>query len=225
MRRFILVALVLSVFTLSSCLKGDDGYYEDTVAASLFLNALPGSDGLIVALDNNQLNNLAYGEYFQSGDVLPYRRIFPGNRIFRVFHPEDVNANVELARKELFFNTGDYYSVFLAGNSEADFEIFAIQDDIDSLDRDQALIRFIHLDAGGPALNFGIEGAESPIASAALFKSHTDFIEIAGDESYQFYIQAADGSEEAYEFEWQPKSGDVYTIWVNDLSSHGVIRH
>lgn len=225
MRRFILVALVLSVGTLSSCLKGDDGYYEDTVAASLFLNAIPESDGLIVALDNNQLNNLAYGEYFQSGEVLPYRRIFPGNRIFRVFHPEDVPANIELARKELFFTTGEFYSVFLAGNSEEDFEIFAIEDDIDSLDRNQALIRFIHLDADGPALDFGIEGEENPIASGALFKSHTDFVEIASGETYQFYIQAADGSEEPYHFEWQPKSKEVYTIWVKDLISHGVIVH
>lgn len=226
MRTINTLVLIVGVLTLTSCLKDDDtGYTEDNVAAAQFLNAIPGSDGLIVALDNNQLNNMSYLEYFASGDVLPYRRVFPGNRVFRAFLPENVNSNIELKRKDMQFTPGKFYSVFLAGVSEEDFEIFHVEDSVQAPVEGKAYLRFIHLEAEGETLDFGVEGSATPLAGNVNYKSFSDFMEIDGDEDYTFYVRNADGSGETHSFTVEIENKDIYTVWVNGPLSHGVIKH
>lgn len=217
--------LTVAVFSLTSCLKDETtAPGEETIAAAQFLNALPGSDGLIVALDNNQLNNMNYLEFFRSGELLGYRRIFAGTRMFRVFLPEDVASNIELKREELSFSPGNFYSVFLTGESEEDFEVIQVEDVVEEPEEGRARLRFIHLDADVPAVDFGVMGEDTPLAPGITYKSYTDFMDIPAGDDIDFYI-TGEVSGDTYEFTFKPVENRIYTVWMKDTISHGVIMH
>lgn len=225
MKAIKLMILMVAVFSLSSCLKDETtAPGEETIAAAMFLNALPGSDGLIVALDNNQLNNMNHLEFFRSGELLGYRRIFAGTRIFRVFLPEDVASNIELKRKEMSFSPGKFYSVILTGVSEEDFEIIQIEDIVEESAAGRARLRFIHLDADVSAVDFGVIGEDTPLAPGITYKSYTDFMDIPAGNETVFYITREE-SGDTYEFSFKPVEKGIYTVWMKDSTSHGVFMH
>jgi len=113
-RMLFAVTAVLISLSLSSCLKDGDQEPE-IVAAAMAVNTVPGSDGLVLALDNNQLNSLVAGEWFRYESILAYRRVYPGERLLRVFHPEDGSSNEESMRTTVEFDPSQYYSWFVVG--------------------------------------------------------------------------------------------------------------
>jgi len=230
-----ILALLMMVLTLglSSCLKDGQDDLEELVAAVEALNAIPDSKGIILALDNNQLNNLQMGEYFLSGQLLNYRRVYPGNRLLRVFHPESVDDNNAVFRKELFFEAGKYYSLFVVETPQKEVEVIQVTDEVTAPGEGKALIRFINLNPGASALDLGIVGQSSLLATNIGFKTHTVFMAIDADKEYKFEIKhsgsaagsSAGGSAGSYTFNWTPKNRDIYTLWTNGGQTHGVIIH
>src|SRR5690554_7863929 len=102
------LALLIGIFTMTSCLKDEDPQPQN-VAVAMMINAVPNQEseenGFILALDNNQLNNLnhQFPEYFLYGETLQYRRVFPGERLFRAYHPQDVSSNDEILSETVDF--------------------------------------------------------------------------------------------------------------------------
>lgn len=229
----LLAMVMIMSLSLTSCLKDEQDGFEDLVAAVEALNAIPDSKGIILALDNNQLNNLQMGEYFLSGQLLNYRRVYPGNRLLRVFHPESVDDNNAVFRKELFFEAGKYYSLFVVETPQKEVEVIQVTDEVTAPGEGKALIRFINLNPGASALDLGIVGQSSLLATNIGFKTHTVFMAIDADKEYKFEIKhsgsaagsSAGGSAGSYTFNWTPKNRDIYTLWTNGGQTHGVIIH
>jgi len=226
MKRTGLLAMVMILaLSLSSCLKDEQDDIDGLVAAVEALNAVPNSDGIILALDNNQLNNLHMGEYFMAGQLLNYRRVYPGNRLLRAFHPENVDENNAILRKSVFFEPGKYYSLFVVETPQKEIEVIQVTDEVTAPSEGKALIRFINLNAGASALDLGIVGQTSLLASNIGFKSHTVFMAIDAGKEYEFAITRTGDTADIYTFKWTPKNKDIYTLWTNGSQTHGVIIH
>lgn len=221
----VLSIMMVVALSLTSCLKDDGGEYEELVAAVEALNAIPNSGGIILALDNNQLNNLQMGEYFLSGQLLNYRRVYPGNRLLRAFHPEGVSSNDAVFRRELYFQAGKYYTLFVVETPEKEVEVIQVTDEFTAPAAGKALIRFINLNPNAQALDFGIAGETALLAANTPFKSHTVFMAQDADKEYEFVIKHSDSDRETFTFKWTPKSKDIYTVWTNGGLTYGIITH
>jgi hypothetical protein len=221
------IVAILMTMTLgfASCLKDDQDDYQEMVAAVEAVNAVPGSNGIILALDNNQLNNLNMGEYFLAGQLLNYRRVYPGNRLLRAFHPENLDMNSAIFRKEVFFEPGKYYSLFVVKTPEDKIEVIQVTDELTAPAAGKASVRFINLHPSGKPLDFGIVGQETLLASNLAFKSHTVFTEYEADKEYELFVRQSGTGDEYYTFKWTPKSKDINTIWANGGLTHGIIVH
>lgn len=222
---YLLAVMMGLTMSLTSCLKDGQDEYEDLVAAVEALNAIPNSNGIILALDNNQLNNLQMGEYFLAGQLLNYRRVYPGNRLLRAFHPESVDDNNAVFRKEVFFEPGKYYSLFVVESPQNGIEVIQVTDEVTVPSEGKAVVRFINLNPAAAALDLGIVGQSNLLASGIGFKSHTVFMSIDADKEYEFVIKNSGAASNGYTFKWTPKSKDIYTLWTNGGQTHGVIIH
>lgn len=233
---FAMTAVLISL-SLSSCLKDGDQEPE-IVAAAMAVNTVPGSDGLVLALDNNQLNNLAAGEWFPYESILAYRRVYPGERLLRVFHPEDVSSNEEITRTTVEFDPSQYYSLFVVGTSDTDMEVVVVADSLKTPEAGTAKIRFVNMSPDAPALALGIEGRDALLSNGTAFKSHSAYTDLEAGEEYRFYIRRAgtDSGENLHEFVFTPRNQYIYTICAkglfesddpeaDDAFGHGVITH
>lgn len=221
----IVALLMLMTSGFSSCLKDEQDGYQDMVAAVEAINAVPGSNGIILALDNNQLNNLEMGEYFMAGQLLNYRRVYPGHRLLRAFLPGNVGVNSEVFRKDLYFEPGKYYSLFVVKTPQDQIEVIQVTDELKAPAAGKAVIRFINLHPSGVPIDYGIVGQGSLLASNLAFKSHTVFVEFEADKEYEFFVRQSGTGEGYHAFKWTPKSKDIYTVWTNGGLTHGVIVH
>lgn len=221
--------------TLSSCLKDGDEEPE-MVAAMLAVNVVPGSDGLVLALDNNQFNHVAAGEWFAYRNIINYRRVFPGERLVRLFHPENVASNEEILRKSVDFDVSEFYSLFVVGTSDEDMEVVVVADSLRSPASGTARVRFANMSADAPALELGIEGRSDLLAGPTPFKGHSDYVVLDADETYQVFIRRAGNDEVVHTFEFKPQNRYIYTICTRGFYEgtdpdaatafgHGVIVH
>lgn len=231
------VVAVFAAMSLTSCLKDGDKEPE-IVAAALAVNVVPGSEGLILALDNNQLNNLNANEWFAYEGIMHYRRVYPGDRLLRVFHPQNVANNDEILRTNVEFDVGEYYSIFVVGTSEEDMEVVLVADSLEAPEAGTAKIRFANMSPDAPALVLGVEGRETLLANGTAFKAHTAYTDLDAGQEYTFFIRRAGTGEEenVYEFEFTPKDKFIYTICAKGFFEsedpeadtafgHGVITH
>lgn len=223
--KLMLALMMVSTLSLTSCLKDSDDGFEDLVAAVEAINAIPNSQGIILALDNNQLNNLQMGEYFKAGQLLNYRRVYPGQRLLRAFHPDSVDENNAVFRKDVFFEAGKYYSLFVVESPQSGVEVIQVTDELNAPAEGKASIRFINLNPSATALDLGIVGQSNLLANNIGFKSHTVFVAIDADREYEFVIKHSGSATEGYTFKWTPKSKDIYTVWTNGGQTHGVVTH
>lgn len=219
--RTILGMLTLSVVALmSSCKKdGLPSGPQDTVdrpgvavAAAMAINSVPASQGLILALDNNQFNNLALGERFAYRELMVYRRVVPGDRLLRVFHPEKVPSNESIFRQDVHFKEGKYYSLFVVGNSDKTMEVVQVEDELNAPSAGRAKIRFINTSPDAPLLDLGLSNETGMLATGMAFKEHSDFISIEASKSYSLTIYNHASKESVLEFNFAPEEKKIYTI-------------
>lgn len=211
-----LVIMVLIVVTFSACLKdGENG--PDQISATAALNAVPGSEGLDIALDNNLLNDRYWGEDFVYTDMLPYKNAFPGSRLVRVFSQERTPDTPPLAYETVDFTPGSFYTLYVVGYEEDDLQIMVTEDDSSAPGEGNAKLRFIHLSPDAPALDITEDGDDAEGASNIEFKDAVDFSTLAADETYTFEIREHGGSEVIHSFDFTPENNRIYTIWVKGL--------
>jgi hypothetical protein len=225
----------IGIVLLSGCLKDDDyeGYQVSAVRA---LNAVPGSESLDIGLDQNQLNFDNYTglvEAFAYGDTLVYKNAWPGNRLVRVFEEARSWSGPPLAKKNVTFLPGKFYSLYVAGK-EDDIDVIYTEDDLTAPDEGQAKLRFIHLSPDAPSLDMGIEGMDTLLATDKAFAEVSEFVSIP-TQLHAFRVMRHGSDEMLHRFEFEPKNGMIYTIWAKGLLEngtdetkafgHGVITH
>ncbi len=221
-----ILLLLAGVLSLGSCLKDEE--QTPFAGAALTLNAVPGSEGLLVALDNNQLNRPAYGEFFRFGEIMPYRNVFAGKRLVRIFALDDAMGQNPYYTGEVNFDPEKFYTMVVAGADADSLEVFVIPDEFEEPEQNEALIRFIHLSPDAPQLDLGIEGETALVASAKGFKQYTSFAPVNSGEPISFYIKESGSDVVSYEFSLNPAAGRLYTIWAKGMAAdleHGVIQH
>ncbi len=210
------LAFAIGMVTLTSCLKdNDNGVYQ--VSAVRALNAVPGSEQLDLGLDNKLLNldlQTLEVEDFAYGDTLPYKRAWPGSRLVRVFERDNAPSNQPLAQGTAQFVPGQFYSLYVVGLPDDDVELMLTEDDLSDPGDGKAKIRFINLSPDAPALDFGIDGADTLIADDIAFKEVKAFSRVDADEAYTFNIIEHSSGNAVHSFAFTPKSDMIYTIWV-----------
>lgn len=208
----------LSLFV--SCMKddlgptgpGDAGHPGVAVAAAMAVNSVPASTGLVLALDNNQFNNLALGERFAYRELMVYRRVIPGERLLRVFHPEKVVLNESILRQNVHFQEGMYYSLFVVGDSDKTMEVVQLEDELEAPLPGRAKIRFINTSPDAPSLDLGLSNESSRLATGMAFKAYSDFVSIGAGQTYQLTIYNHVSKEPVLEFTFEPEEKKIYTI-------------
>ncbi len=229
------IAIAVSMVTLNACLKdGDNDIYQ--ISAVRALNAVPGSGLIDIALDQNILNfdNVTgQDEEFAYMDTLPYKNAWPGNRLVRVFETGNAASNQPLAQGTVNFIPGRFYSLYVVGYE--DIGLMVTTDDLSAPGDGKAKIRFIHLSPDAPSLDFGVEGADTLIASDKTFKEVEDFVTIDVGETHTFNVIEHGSGDVLYAFDFTPESDMIYTVWIKGLLGntgdealdfgHGIINH
>jgi hypothetical protein len=210
---------ICSVLFLSSCLK--DNSVEQEVASATALNAVPGIHGLIIGLDQNQLNFPSRGETFAYKDILPYKAVYAKNRLVRVFDPIESLSTTPIAEANVTFAKDQFYTLYLVGKEDS-LEIIYTQDDLKRPEAGKAKIRFIHLSPDAPALDLVIQqSTDSLLANNKAFKSFTSFQQIEGGKEYTFRLKVHDTEEVLKTFTFKPQPHRIYTIWARGLVAEG----
>ena len=225
---FVLVAIAVGLVTLNACLKDEEGLNQ--VSAVAALNAVPGSEGLDIGLDNNQLNQ----RVFAYGDTIPYLNAWPGRRLVRVFEVDRGPTTAPEAQGTVDFTPGKFYSLYVVVYE--DIELMTTEDDLSSPGEGRAKIRFINLSPDAPSLDFGAASIDTLLASGRAFKSVTKFSMVDAGETYTFHIMEHNNDQKVlHTFDFTPESNMIYTVWAKGLFEptdnelldfgHGIITH
>jgi hypothetical protein len=207
----------IGLVTLSGCLKDEDGVYH--VSAVRALNAVPGSEHLDIGLNESWLNydlQTREVEDFAYRDTLPYKQAWPGTREVRVFEGGNITSGGLLAKGNVQFTPGQFYSIYVVG-LEDDIELMVTEDDLSEPAAGKAKIRFINLSPDAPALDFGVESADTLIASDIAFKEVKDFSAVDAGQTYVFSVFEHSGGARVHSFEFKPESGRIYTVWIRGM--------
>lgn len=207
-----LSGMAMGVVAFSSCLKDDTG--PSQISATAALNAVPGSEGLDIGLDNNQLNDRYWGEDFVYTDVLPYKNAYPGSRLVRVFDPGTPNAE-PLTYETVNFQPGKFYTLYVVGDDE--LQIVVTEDDLTAPGEGNAKIRFMQLSPDAPALDIRESTGGDVRAEDLKFMDVGDFFTVEADEPYVFDVTEAGSNEVIHSIDLTPESNTIYTIWIKGL--------
>lgn len=212
----VIALATLVVVTFSACLKDNDNGPEQ-ISAVAALNAVPGSQGLDIGLDNNQLNDRYWGEDFVYTDMLPYKNAFPGSRLVRVFNPQRTPDTPPLAYETVDFAPGSFYTLYVVGYEEDEIQLMVTEDDLSAPGEGSAKLRFIHLSPDAPALDIIETGDDAEGAGNIKFMDVVDFATVDAGEAYTFEILEHGGNDVIHSFDFTPESDRIYTIWVKGL--------
>lgn len=235
-RRFLAIIIAAISLVLNGCLKEDNQVYQ--VSAVRALNAVPGSEQLDVFLDQNKFNfdnTVWQDEDFAYTDTLPYKNVWPNNRLVSVVDPVDYPNAKPLVQKTINFRPGGFYSLYVVGGD--DMEVLSTEDDLSDPAAGKVKIRFIHLSPGAPALDFEVRKAagDSLLINDIAFKEVADFVAVDEGLSYTVSFIAHGSGKVLHTFEFTPGDGMIYTVWVKGLLGntadpildfgHGIIVH
>ncbi|PPL01422.1 DUF4397 domain-containing protein [Parapedobacter indicus] len=217
-RAVAILIFAVGLVTLGGCLKDDNGVYQ--ISAVRALNAVPGSDQLDIALNESWLNYVPETgevEDFAYRDTLAYKRAWPGARTVRVFERGNTTNSGLLAKENAQFIPGQFYSLYVVGR-EDDIELVVTNDDLSAPEGGKAKIRCIHLSPDAPPLDFEIEGAGDVVmVTDQAFKEASDFVAVDGGEAYTIRFEEHSSGNVVHTFEFTPKAGLIYSIWVRGL--------
>ena len=201
----------LLALSFSSCIKNKNNEADTTpVALMSVINLSPGSQPLDFYLDNNKANTSAFG----FADGLDYIRAYTGKRTATFY----VSATqTKLKSDTMTLGANKAYTLFLA-NLPATPEFVLLRDTLTQPAADKAGIRFINLSPNAPAVDFAIKGG-AVLATNRSFKGYTIFVPVAGNTKITLEIrQAGTTTVLASLSDITPKTGSLYTIWLQGLS-------
>jgi hypothetical protein len=159
---------------LTSCLKDNDDFNNDTPVAGLMaFNLSPDVSAAGFSISGNNLTSSPLGFNSFTGT---YLAIFPGSRSVEAF---SYNSGNTLATGNGDFQAERYYSVFLVG-SDSSFSNVIVEDKLDTLaGAGKAFVRYINAvpDASSPAVTVNVNGTDV-VNDNAAFKSVSEFVAI-----------------------------------------------
>jgi len=204
------IAVLLAVFSLSSCLKNnDDNNLTVNYSALSVINASPNLQKFDFVIDNRLVNE---GE-FDFSERLPYFNIYSGTRGIGIFKDQTRDS---LRTGKLIAQAGKIYSLYVVGQAP-NHEFLTIQDSLTKPSTGKAQIRFLNLSVNAPALKLNY-GVDSTLFNNITYKGHSAFVEIPGDKNYNFTISTATGTgNSAVETNVKVESNRIYTVWAKGI--------
>lgn len=203
------VAGIFFVFSLSSCLKNDDGE-NGSIPASLvsFIHASPDADALIVGINGYRVNN----QSFKFGDRIIYQYLYPGGNQFQV---NLANDNKKLDVKNWSLEGGVCYSIFAVDRLDS-LELLGVRDFYakDVPENGLAKVRFINLCPDSLLLDLKASAIDTLLATGKKFKQNTTFGDIKADEKSSYTLEVINHETGALlnSITFTPKQGQYYTI-------------
>ena len=167
----IFLAGALAVLALGSCKKDDvrNNYPISQFAQVEIVHAAAGAPALDVSFDNNRLGV----NTFTFTDRVDYLRVTPGNRSFKVINA-GASGSTPIFTKELKFEAGKHYSVFIVDTSAA-MDVVSLRDSSRAAGRDSVRLRFANMSPGAPALDLYVKGNPIPVATNITYKTAGNF--------------------------------------------------
>lgn len=211
-----LLGLVAIVFSLSSCLPEAEGY-DFEVGYVAAVNAVPGSTGYNIGLDNNQINNLSLGQQFEYGDLLGYVTAVAGNRLVRVFERGSGASPNPVIQETIQLAQDSAYTLFVTG-TEDDVDLVVSTDDMGAPSTGKAKVRFIHLSPDAASLGLRIKGGDV-LATNQAFRTVAEFVEIDPADPHTFEIVEHVSGTVLHEFTLPISATRIYTIYAKGLLS------
>lgn len=208
------ISIMVFMLTLNSCNKLDDDYVYVEISAVSAVNAVPGSEGLDIGLDQNKLNNNWEG-VFSFNRVLSYKNAYPGSRLVRVFDPKSTPGDTALVSKKVDFTPGKFYSLYVIGKDKVD--VLATEDDFGTLKTGYAKFRFMNLSPEASKLTLTLNDVDSLAVKDKAYKELAPFKNIKIADVYKLKINGVGMTELLGDF--KPEDKEVYTIYAAGLKS------
>lgn len=209
---FPLVMVVVSGLFLASCLKNNNGDYQNIPAAGLMaFNLAPDQQSLLIQLSGNTLtaNPLAYQSF-----TGVYQNIYSGNRSVTSF---DYPKPSPLTNSNYSFEQNKYYSLFVVGIDSNYRNVISV-DNFDSLSATsgKAYVRYINAitDSVNTANVTITSGGNSIVNDNAVYASVSKFREVApGD--INISVKSTNGVDVSRTISVEQKK--VYTILLSGI--------
>lgn len=208
------VALLVALICLVSCSKDNASEFiqSDTNLTTLSaINAMPGSKGLDLYVDDIRLNKST--ENFDFGAFMNYRSVYPGQRALHLVQP-GASLNNAMATKSLNFAERKFHTVFITGTNAND--VLLAVDEIKTPENGKISIRVVNLSPDAPELTF--QFGESTIGdfSNLKYQKVSPFMELnSGIISCRINARSSNFKELAFEYNFADRG--VYTVFVKGL--------
>ncbi|MBE8715511.1 DUF4397 domain-containing protein [Sphingobacterium hungaricum] len=208
------IAILFVLLLFVSCSKNDAAEIaqSDTSLTTLSaINAIPGSKGLDLYVDDIRLNKST--ENFDFGAFMNYRSVYPGQRALHLVQP-GATVNNAYATKSLNFAETKYHTVFITGTNSS--EILLAVDEIKTPDAGKISIRFVNLSPDAPELNF--QYGENTVSdfSNLKYQAVSSFVELtSGMTSCRINSRSTNFKELAFDYNFADRG--VYTVFVKGL--------
>ncbi len=197
------VALLAGTMGLTSCLDENEPIdYPDAGNISIYHGA-PGSTGVIVYADQNQVNNfpLMYSE------VLSYSRFYPGNRQFKF---TEANSLTSLLEKNFEIKADSVYSMFIVEDAGM-LNTILVDDDWSEPTSTEAQLRLVNLSPDAGAVSLKLDEVEAPMFDDVAFKANSEF-ESLDTKIYKLTVLSSAGETLATATNIELKGNRVYTL-------------
>lgn len=202
-------AILLAVFSLTSCLKDNNNNVAPNYSWLAVINASPNIEKFDFVIDNKLVNSDA----FKYTERLPYINIYSGLRNIGIYKDD---TNDSLRTGKLTAKAGEIYSVYVVGLAP-NHEFLTITDSLTKPSTGKAQIRFLNLSVNAPALKLNY-GTDSVLFNNIAYKKHSDFVEIPAGKKYNFSVATEAGTgNTGTENGVMIESGKIYTVWAKGV--------
>ncbi len=204
-----ILAMLLAVFSLTSCLKNNDNNAVPNYSWLSVINASPNLEKFDFVIDNTLVNQDA----FSFTERLQYFNIFAGTRKIAIYKDQTTDS---LRTGTLVAKAGEAYSVYVVGEAP-NHEFLTIKDSLKVPTTGNAQIRFLNLSVNAPALKLDY-GVDSTLFNNVDYKMYSDFVEIPGGKKYNFTVATEAGAgNTGAEDNVMIESGRIYTVWAKGI--------
>lgn len=204
-------SLLAGSLLLSSCLDNLDSPELPPAAYVTIFQGAPSAPAMDIFANQNRVNQNPL-EYSQ---ILPYSAFYPGVRDFRF---SAFNSATSLLEKDFELKADSVYSVFVADNA-AGIDAILVKDIWEEPTEDKAQLRFVHLSPDTEEVYLEVSGSTSPLAEESVFRSVSDFEELAKG-NFTLTVKSAETNETLIQTgTLELKGNRVYTLILRGLHS------
>jgi hypothetical protein len=198
-----------SFFMLTSCLKNDDDYTPQQVAAVSIFHASPGTQAFNFITDRGT----GSGPFTFSQRTF-YNLYAAGQRSISIRKIGGTQDTLRTGSVNLEANK--FYSIYVV-DAAPNPNFLIIKDSLSNPAAGKAKIRFINLSPDAGALSL-TTATDSLLFNATAYKVYTPFSEISGNRTYTLKIKN-NGTDKATRQNVEIKTGRVYTIWAKGIDN------